>query len=39
LSGTNAGLAQFDVGAVLVAFFAMAVFVMVLTGVVRKNEQ
>jgi len=36
LSGANAGLAQFDAGMVLVAFFAMAVFVMVLTDMVRK---
>jgi len=39
LSGANAGLAWFDVGAVLVAFFAMAIFVMVLAVVVWKNEQ
>jgi len=36
LSGANAGLARFDTGAVLVASFAMAVFVMVLTVVVQK---
>ena len=30
------GLAWFDVGAVLVAFFAMAVFIMELTVLVRK---
>jgi hypothetical protein len=39
MSGANAGLARFDTGAVLVAFFAMAVFIMVLTVVVWKNEQ
>jgi hypothetical protein len=36
LSGANAGLAQFDTGMVLVAFFTMAVFVMLLTVEVRK---
>jgi hypothetical protein len=36
LSSTNVGLAWFDTGVVLVAFFAMAVFVMVLTVVVQK---
>ena len=36
LSGANAGLAWFNAGAVLVAFFTMAVFVMVLTVVVQK---
>jgi len=32
LSGANTGLAQFDTGVVLVAFFAMAIFVMLVTG-------
>ena len=36
LSSANVGLVQFDAGTVLVAFFAMAVFVMVLTVVVWK---
>ena len=36
LSSANAGLAWFDMGAVLVAFFTMAVFIMVLTVVVQK---
>ena len=36
LSGTNAGLVRFDAGTVLVAFFTMAVFVMLLTVEVRK---
>jgi hypothetical protein len=36
LSGANAGLARFEVGAVLVAFFEVAVFVMLLTSSVRK---
>jgi hypothetical protein len=35
-SSANAGLAQFDAGAVLVAFFTIAVFVMLLTVEVRK---
>ena len=36
LSGTNVGLARFNAGAVLVAFFAMAVFIMELTALVQK---
>ena len=36
LSSANAGLAQFDAGAVLVAFFTIAVFVMLLTVEFRK---
>ena len=36
LSGANAGLARFEVGAVLVAFFEVAVFVMLLTSSVQK---
>jgi hypothetical protein len=36
LSGANAGLAWFDAGAVLVALFTIAVFVMLLTVEVRK---
>jgi hypothetical protein len=37
LSSANAGLAQFNAGTVLVAFFTVAVFVMVLTSLVRKS--
>ena len=36
LSGANAGLARFDTGTVLVAFFTIAVFVMLLTVEFRK---
>jgi len=32
LSGTNAGLVWFDTGTVLVAFFTMAIFIMLVTG-------
>jgi hypothetical protein len=38
LSGANAGLVQFNAGAVLAVFFAVAVFVMVLTSLVQKME-
>jgi hypothetical protein len=36
LSGANAGLVRFDAGVVLVAFFTIAVFIMLLTVEVRK---
>jgi hypothetical protein len=36
LSRTNAGLARFNAGTVLVAFFEVAVFVMLLTSSIRK---
>jgi len=36
LSGTNTGLAQFNTGVVVAVFFAVAVFIMVLTSLVWK---